>query len=112
MNKITINGETINVEGNDIVITKNGKVSVSDKTIKTGLTGEVKVRFEGDLANIDCTNLVVNGNVQGDVDCTNLTVQGGIEGDVDANNVRCENIGGDVDANKVNCKNVSGNISI
>ena len=102
--EIIIDGERFDVDGNNIVITESGTAKVNGKVIKTGLKDEVRVRFEGDLANIDCTNLVVEGSVNGDVDCTNLKVGGDITGDVDATNVKCKNIGGDVDAKHVVCK--------
>ena len=70
MNRIIVNEESIDVQGNNIVITKDGKVIIGDNVVKTGLTGELKVRFEGDVANIGYTNLIVEGNVMGDVDCT------------------------------------------
>ena len=89
----------------EITFTINDDIlSVDGVVIESGLSGNVKVEFIGDLANIDCTNLVVNGDVKGDVDCTNLKC-GNIVGDVDATNVTCANVIGDIDAHKVTCKN-------
>ena len=96
MNKITINDETFEVSGRNIVVV-NGKIIVDEKTVKNGLSGIVEIKFEGDLANLDCTNATINGNVHGDVDSTKLTC-GDIAGNVDATNVHCGAIGGDVDA--------------
>jgi len=102
MNRITINGETFIVDGNNVSVSGN-KIKVNDKVIKGELEGIVKVEWSGDLANLDCTNATINGDVHGDVDCTNITC-GNIGGDVDGTNVKCGNIGGDVDANKVTRK--------
>jgi len=99
MNRITINGETFIVEGNNVSVSGN-KIRVDGKVIKGELEGVVKVEWSGDLASLDCTNATINGDVHGDVDCTNITC-GNIGGDVDGTNVKCGNIGGDVDANKV-----------
>lgn len=99
MNSITINGETFIVDGKNVNISGN-KVIVDGKVVKNGLEGIVKIEWSGDLANLDCTNATINGDIHGDVDCTNLTC-GNIGGDVDATNVKCGNIGGDVDAMKV-----------
>lgn len=106
MNKITINGKTYEVYGNNIKI-MNDKVIVDGVVISEGLTGEVTIKFEGDLAKLDATNVVVNGNVVGDVDCTSLQVTGSINGDVDATNVKASEIIGKVDA-----VNVSGKIKM
>lgn len=105
MNRITINGETFIVDGKNINVS-GSKVIVDGKVVKGDLEGIVKIEWSGDLANLDCTNAVINGNVEGDVDCTNLTC-GNIGGDVDATNVKCGDIGGDVDAMKV-----TGNIKM
>ena len=99
-NKITINGETITVKGNNISVI-NGKVIVDGVTIKEGLSGEVKIKFEGNLANLDATNVTVNGSVIGDVNCTRLQVDGSINGDVDATNVNASEIIGNVTATNV-----------
>lgn len=69
----------------------NGFVIVED------LHGDVHVKFEGDLASLDCTSCEISGSVHGDVDGTNV-VCGDVGGSVDATNVRCKNINGNVDA--------------
>jgi hypothetical protein len=114
MNIITINGKTYSVEGSKIVVrnSKNkqdinyGKsyVQVNDNVVVEGLSGDVKITFTGDLATLDCTSAVINGNVHGNVDCTSLICQGNIGGDVDATSVKCNDIQGDVDATTVHCK--------
>ena len=97
MATITINGKTTTVNGNNIQVI-NDRIIVNGKVIESGLSGIVKVEFTGDLANLDATNAVVNGNVKGDVDSTNITVNGDIGGDVDATNVTAKVIHGNVDA--------------
>lgn len=94
-NTITINGETFNVQGKNIVV-KNGKVIVDDNIIKESLSGIVKVEFTGDLATLDCNVAIVNGNIMGDVDCTTLKC-GDVHGDIDANTITCKNHYGDID---------------
>ena len=109
MNIITINGESHDVEGNNIVV-RRGKVLVNGKVIKDGLTGTVKIEFEGDLAHLDCTSASINGDVNGDVDCTSLTVTGDVNGDVDGTNIKCGNVAGDVDGTTVTCGKVKGDV--
>ena len=109
MNIITINGESHDVEGNNVVV-RRGKVLVNGKVIKDGLTGTVKIEWQGDLAYLDCTSAVVNGNVLGDVDCTSITVNGEVAGDIDGTNIKCGDVGGDVDGTSVTCGKVKGDV--
>jgi len=102
MNILNINGKNFDVVGRNIVV-RNGNVIVDDKQIVGDLTGNVHITFTGDLAKLDCTSAVINGNVQGDVDCTSLQCND-ISGDVDATNVKCNNIMGKVDATNVKIK--------
>jgi len=94
-NKITINGKTIEVEGNNISV-NNGVIKVDGKVIEEGLTGTVKVRFEGDLANLECADAKIIGNVHGNVN---------------AADVKCGDVGGNVNGADVKCKNVAGKVS-
>lgn len=101
MSVITVNGKTYNVQGNNITV--NGdSIKVDGKTIESGLSGEVKVKFEGDLANLHCNSAVVNGNIKGDVDCTSLQCNN-IDGNVDCTSLQCETIYGNIDATSVKC---------
>lgn len=95
-NRITINGETFEVSGKNIVV-KDSQVIVDGKVVKGGLSGNVHVIFEGDLASLDCNSCTINGNVQGNID---------------ANSVHCGNVGGDIDANSVHCNTATGNINM
>ena len=109
MNIITINGESHDVEGNNVVV-RRGKVLVDGKVIKDGLSGTVKIEFEGDLAYLDCTHAVINGDVHGDVDGTTITVNGDVSGDIDATTIKCGEVGGDVDGTTVTCGKVKGDV--
>jgi hypothetical protein len=96
------------VEGNNIEVKKD-KILVDGETIVT-LTGDVRISFVGDLANLDCNSVIVKGNIKGDVDATSVVSHGNIGGDVDCTSLKCGNIGGDVDASNVVCGNIGGSI--
>ena len=102
MNIITINGKRIECSGRNIKVVDD-KVFVDGKLMEGNLSGTVKIQFEGDLANLDCTSAEVNGNVQGNVDCTSIRC-GDVAGDIDATSVRCKNVKGDIDAVSVKRK--------
>lgn len=102
MNTIILNGERHQVQGKNIIITSSSiTVDGINITNISADTRELKVSFEGDLANIDCTNLVVNGNVNGSVDCTNFKGED-VHGNIDATNVNIKgNHTGDIKATNV-----------
>lgn len=95
MNKIIINGVTHEVYGKNINVS-NGKIMVDGNVIEEGLTGIVKVSFEGDLANLECADAKITGNVQGNVN---------------AADVRCGDVGGNVNGADVKCRDVAGRIN-
>lgn len=94
-NKITINGNTFYTDDKDVSVI-NDKIYVGGKLIKGGLTGTVKVDWTGPAADIDCTSLVINGDVQGSVDATSVSITGSVEGDVDGTSIK---VGGNVGKN-------------
>lgn len=94
MNTITINGRSISVSGSNVSVI-NGKIFVDEKLIEEGLSGDVHVKWEGDLASLKCNSCDITGNVAGNVN---------------TNEIKCGNVGGDVKANEVKCGNVSGSI--
>lgn len=104
MNKITINGRTINYAGNNIVI-NNGKIIVDGNVIQEYNNGEyigssVNVIIKGDVNKIDCNGSVeVHGNA-GAIDCGgSCQVGGNVVGDIDAGgSVTCGKVSGDIDA--------------
>lgn len=109
MNKLIVNGIEHMVEGNNVSIVKRSIV-VNGKIIVDNIVGDsVHVKWEGDLANLDCTSCEITGNVNGRVDSTSVRC-GNVGGNVDATSVRCGNIGGRVDATSVNCETIMGNV--
>lgn len=97
MNKITINGQTIEYHGSGDIVIKDGKIIVNGVTVEE-CSKNPNVVVEGNVTSLDCDGSVeVRGNT-GSIDCGgSCNVTGNVEGNVDA--------GG-----SVNCKNVSGNI--
>ena len=102
LNRLFVNGKLHQVKGNNVTIV-NGSMFVDGDLVESGLSGTVIVKWEGDIANVSGTNIVVNGNVNGHVDGTNITCNN-IGGNVDATNVKCNEIKGDVDATTVKHK--------
>lgn len=110
MNIITVNGKTVNVGDSKNIVVKNGICYVDGRPVAKDLVGEVTIRFEGNVANLNCTNAVINGNVLGNVDCTSATITGNVTGDVDCTSVKCNDIQGDVDATSVNANIIHGDV--
>ena len=108
MNKITINGITKTVSGKNITVedTINSKVTVKvdGVIVYQSESRELKISFEGDLANLNATHVTVNGNVMGDVDGTHIKVAGDVMGNVDGTHVTAKEIKGKVDAVHVTTK--------
>lgn len=101
MNKIVINGQSFETTGKNISVI-NGSIMVDGKLIVEGLTGEVSIKFEGELANLKASNVVLNGNVTGNVDCTSLEINGNVGGNADCTSLDIEgDIKGDVDATSI-----------
>jgi predicted acyltransferase (DUF342 family) len=94
MNIITVNGKRIEVTGNNVVI-QNGNVIVDGDLVSSGLSGEVKIKWEGELASLKCHNATIDGNVQGDVK---------------AHNVKCRDVSGDVKAHNVTASTIKGRV--
>jgi len=109
MNKIIINGTSYDVKGRNINV-RNNRVFVDNQLVVEGMSGTLKIEFEGDLASLDCTSAVVNGNVHGNIDSATITVNGDVAGDLDGTSIKCGNVGGDVDSTSVTCGKVKGDI--
>lgn len=107
-NKITINGKTYEVSGNNIRV-QNDSIYVDGQLIESGLKDTVKIEFTGDLANLNCTTATILGDVKGDVDGTTITC-GNVAGDVDGTTIKCGDVGGDVDGTSVTCNKVMGDV--
>jgi cytoskeletal protein CcmA (bactofilin family) len=112
MNKITINGVTHQVSGNNISV-KNGVVMVDGVVVTDKISGDITVKFEGSIANLKAENVKVFGDVFGSVDTTSLEVDGDINANVNATSIEINgNIGGDVDATSVEINgDISGNVN-
>ena len=121
MNRITINGKVIEVEGHNISIigdsitVRDSKMLSDGITIEKGLSGIIDIKFDGDIANLTVHrgNVDINGNIRGNVNSGgSVTCKGDIEGNIDSGgSVTCENVGGNVDAGgSVTCGNVNGDI--
>lgn len=107
MNKITINGITKTVSGKNISVDKvygNNKtiVKVDGVIVFESESRELKISFEGDLANLNATHVSVSGSVHGNVDGTHINIAGDVMGNVDGTHVRAKEIKGNVDAVHVN----------
>jgi hypothetical protein len=101
MNKITVNGEVFYSTSNDVHV-QDDNIFVGGKLVKAGLPQVVKVLWEGDVANVDCTTL----HVTGDVDATNVTAGGSITArKIDATNVESH---GTITAERIDAVNVKG----
>lgn len=67
-------------------------------------TSTVTIKWEGDLARLDCNVAEISGSIHGDVDANTLKVHGNITGNIEANTVQCNTVNGDIEANVVNKK--------
>jgi len=101
-NKIVINGKSHSVSGKNISI-MNDKIYVDGILVESGLSGIVEVKFEGDIANLECTTATINGNVLGNVDGTTIRC-GDVGGDVDGTTITCGDVSGDVDGTTIRKK--------
>ena len=98
--KVTVNGKTIRVRGNNISII-NDKIYVDGKLLDEDMDAKnITVIVEG-----SCGNLKVEGDVEikgdcGNVDCSgSCHIEGNVTGDVDASgSVTCGDVGGNIDA--------------
>ena len=94
---IKINGETYQVEGNNIMI-RNGKIIVDGKIINDEKVSVVKVIVAGNCESINCDGSVeINGD-SGRVKCGgSCHIGGNVTGSVSAGgSVTCGNIEGDI----------------
>ena len=95
MNTIVINGKKFQTNGNNVSIINNS-VYVDGDLIAGELNGVVKIKWEGDLANLTAHNVEVEGNVMGNLN---------------AHNVECGDVGGNVTAHNVEEKKIAGSVS-
>ena len=102
MSSITINGVRIEVQGSASNISiRNGNVTIGGSVVKTGLSGDVRVVWDGPLASLDCDgSAVIHGTVSSSINAGNsATVTGDVHGNVKAgNSVTCQKVGGSIQA--------------
>lgn len=82
-NRITVNGVTYEVEGNNISVI-NGVIYADGVAVHSGLENSVHITWHGDLASLRTDGSVTCGSVEGDV------IAGG--------SVKCHNVSGNVGA--------------
>lgn len=98
--KVTINGKTIRVSGNNIAVV-NDKIIVDGKVLDASMEFKnITVIVEGDCKKLEaCGNVEIKGNC-GSVDCSgSCHVEGNVEGNIDASgSVTCGDVAGNIDA--------------
>jgi hypothetical protein len=99
-NSITINGVKFETSGSASISIRNGTVTVGGNFIRTGLSGDVRVIWEGPLASLDCDGSAETGPVAGNVSAGNgVKVSGDVRGNVSSGNgVTCNKVGGSIQA--------------
>jgi len=89
MAKITINGNTFEVSGNNVSII-NGTVRVDGNVVVSGLSGGVNIKWEGGLASlttdssVTCTDIHGSVNAGGSVHCNDISGSVSADGSVKA----------------------------
>lgn len=99
MSRIVVNGVTFEVDAAANVVVRNGSVSVGGKTIVEGLSGVVRVEWQGPLATLQSDASVTCGDVAGGVDAGGSVQCRDVRGSVSAGgSVQCGSVGGSVRA--------------
>lgn len=112
MNKITINGKTIEYPGSGDIVIKDGEIMVNGVTVEE-CAANPNIVIEGNVTSLACDGSVeVRGNT-GSIDCGgSCNVTGNVEGDINAGgSINCKNVSGNIDAGgSVHCKNTASDI--
>ena len=97
MNTIIINGVKIQTSGSSISVNGNS-IYVNGSLIMGDLKGTIDIKFEGDLASLQCQGTsTIHGNINGDVDVNGSLTCKDIVGDVNVGgSLKCGNISGDI----------------
>lgn len=83
-NKITINGKTYS--GKNVSINGN-KVIIDGKETNQNIDEIKEITIIGDVHNLNCQCVTINGNVSGQIDSQNIEITGDVKGDIDAMSV-------------------------
>lgn len=84
-NEIIINGKKYN--GNYVKIDNDGKIYVDNIEQDFNKKAFTKFEIKGDVKNLKCTSVTIDGNITGDVKTTTIKVSGNVSGDIDATTV-------------------------
>lgn len=104
MNKLIVDGVPFEVEGDSISVYKN-KIYVDGKHVTSVFEDTITIRFEGDLAKLNCTRSEIIGNVIGNIEGTSLKINGDIHGDINSTSVEVNgDITGNINATTINIK--------
>lgn len=97
MNKITINGKTIEVSGSNISVINN-KIFVDGKEISDEVSKNADIYIYGDVGSIETDKSVNCDNVKGHINA------GG--------SVNCDDVGGNIECGgSVNCDSIAGDVT-
>lgn len=83
LNRITINGVTVEVEGDDVVI-RQGVIYIDGVAVQSQLSGDIHVHWHGDLASLTSDGSVTCRDVDGDVTAGGSVQCRHVEGSVSA----------------------------
>lgn len=82
-NRITINGTTIQVQGNDVRVSQ-GSIYVDGVCLQSELSGAVHIYWHGDLAHLQADGIVECRDVEGSINAGGSVFCRNIEGSVTA----------------------------
>ena len=83
-NKITVNGKTYS--GKNVIINRN-KVIIDGKETNQPIDEIKEITIIGDVHNLNCQCVTINGNVSGQIDSQKVEITGDVKGDIDAMSV-------------------------
>lgn len=82
---IVINGKEY--KGKNIQI-NNGEIIIDGKKQNNEKSKNYTFIVNGNIKNVNCISVTINGNVTGDIDCTSCTINGDVVGDIDGTSVK------------------------
>lgn len=113
MNKIVINGRSIEISGGVNVSVVGSRVMVDGVEVDSSIPEDTVIRWEGELVSLDCDKSVTCRSVQGDIKANGSVNCDDVGGSVDAGgSVNCDGVKGNVRAGgSVSCDNIGGDVS-